>query len=102
MKNIHGSFGLVIYFHVPYKKELLIILDESKKYITVKDKIIKENFNKNKFGLTEKEAETAELAEKLFISENTVKLRLKNIFIKLNIKSRSKLRKYTRNGCIFL
>lgn len=86
-----------------YKKELLIILDESKKYITLKDKIIKENFNKNKFGLTEKEAETVELAakgftnkeiaQKLFISENTVKLRLKNIFIKLNIKSRSELRK---------
>lgn len=86
-----------------YKKELLIILDESKKYITVKDKIIKENFNRNKFGLTEKEAETAELAakgftnkeiaQKLFISENTVKLRLKNIFTKLNIRSRSELRK---------
>ncbi|MDR3596084.1 LuxR C-terminal-related transcriptional regulator [Clostridium sp.] len=86
----------------PYKEEILIILDESKKYITVKDKIIKENFNKNKFGLTEKETETAELAakgftnkeiaQKLFVSENTVKLRLKNIFIKLNIKSRAELR----------
>ena len=62
-----------------------------------------ENFSKNKLGLTEKEIETAELAakgltnkeiaQKLFISENTVKLRLKNIFGKLNIKSRSELRK---------
>ena len=34
-----------------------------------------------------------EIAQKLFISENTVKLRLKNIFVKLNIKSRSELRK---------
>lgn len=86
-----------------YKKQLIIILDESKRYIAIKDKIIKENFNKNKFGLTEREAETAELAAKgftnkeiaqeLFVSENTVKLRLKNIFIKLNIKSRSELRK---------
>ena len=85
-----------------YKEELLIILDESKNYITIKDKIIKESFNKNKFAVTEKEAETVvftakgftnkEIAKKLFISENTVKLRLKNIFIKLNIKSRSELR----------
>lgn len=62
-----------------------------------------ENFSKNKLGLTDKEIETAELvakdltnkeiAQKLFISENTVKLRLKNIFAKLNIKSRSELRK---------
>lgn len=86
-----------------YKEEILIILDMSKKYINAKDKIIKENFSKNKLGLTEKEIETVELAargftnkeiaQKLFISENTVKLRLKNIFGKLNIKSRSELRK---------
>lgn len=87
----------------PYKEEIVIILDLSKKYNEVKDKIIMENFSKNKLGLTEKEIETAELAakgftnkeiaQKLFISENTVKLRLKNIFTKLNIKSRSELRK---------
>ena len=87
----------------PYKEEIVIILDLSKKYNEAKDKIIMENFSKSKLGLTEKEIETAELAakgftnkeiaQKLFISENTVKLRLKNIFAKLNIKSRSELRK---------
>jgi ATP-dependent transcriptional regulator len=88
---------------IQYKEEILIILEESKKFIEARDKIIEENFYKNKNGLTEKERETAELAakgftnkeiaQKLFISENTVKLRLKNVFAKLNIKSRSELRK---------
>lgn len=86
-----------------YKEQILKILDISKKYIEARDSIIKENFSKNSTRLTEKEIETAELAakgftnkeiaQKLFISENTVKLRLKNIFGKLNIKSRSELRK---------
>lgn len=53
-------------------------------------------------GLTEREFEIAklasvgfqnkEIAEKLFLSENTVKQYLKNIFIKLNIKKRSSLK----------
>lgn len=87
----------------PYKEEILNILDMSKEYVNGKNKIIKENFPRNEFGLTEKEIETSELvakgftnkeiAQKLFISENTVKVRLKNIFLKLNIKSRAELRK---------
>ena len=87
----------------PYKEDIVTILELSKKYNETRDKIIMENFSKNKFGLTEKEIEVSELAakgftnkeiaQKLFISENTVKLRLKNIFVKLNIKSRSELRK---------
>ncbi len=54
------------------------------------------------FGLTEREYEIAklasvgfqnrEIAEKLFLSENTVKQYLKNIFIKLNIKKRSNIK----------
>jgi len=53
---------------------------------------------KSEFGLTQREIEilgkisegntNAELAEKLFISENTIKYHIKNIYIKLDVKNR--------------
>ncbi len=53
---------------------------------------------KSEFGLTQREAEilenisqghtNAELAEKLFVSENTIKYHIKNIYIKLDVKNR--------------
>jgi len=53
---------------------------------------------KAEFGLTQREAEilelialgftNAELSEKLFVSENTIKYHIKNIYIKLDVKNR--------------
>ena len=64
----------------------------------------KEKKEKNAFGLTEREMEIAmlgakrfsnsEIAKRLYISENTVKYNMKNIFQKLPIKSRLELREF--------
>ncbi|MEN6391310.1 MAG: LuxR C-terminal-related transcriptional regulator, partial [Syntrophomonas sp.] len=67
--------------------------------------IIREHFTTlQKPGLTEREKEIAclaadgftnkEIGKRLFISENTVKTQLKNIFGKLEINSRSLLKQY--------
>ena len=70
-------------------------------YSTAIEKIRLAYFPEQAFALTEREQEVAELAaggmtnreigERLFITENTVKARLKSVFEKLGIKSRAQL-----------
>lgn len=75
-----------------------------KKYDSSVQAVLAKHFSNDTFGLSQREREVAALAargfsnreigERLFISENTVKLRLKNVFQKLNIQSRFELKNY--------
>lgn len=87
-----------------YKDEISKILKLYEPYKKSSIQIHKDYFSGNKLKLTEREAAIARLAsegfsnkrigEKLFISENTVKTQLKNIFEKLGVNSRSLLKQY--------
>lgn len=87
-----------------YVCEIESILELYKTYHKAMKGIIKEHFTENAPQLTERETEIAllaskgysnkEISAKLFISPNTVKSQLKNIFEKLNINSRALLNQY--------
>lgn len=85
-----------------YPKEINKILGVYKVYQTAVDEIAKEFFQSPRPVLTQRENEVAHLAaqglsnreigKRLYISENTVKSRLKSIFDKLEINSRALLK----------
>lgn len=87
-----------------YCDEIPRILELYKPYQKAVEHIKETYFMEKKPKLTKREAEIAELAaqgfsnkaigEKLFISQNTVKTQLKNIFQKLDVSSRSLLKQH--------
>lgn len=87
-----------------FQEDIGVIIGLYKKYTRSKEKIVRENFSKEKPKLTKRELEIAQLAaegltnsqigQQLFISENTVKMALKSIFSKLSINSRILLKQY--------
>lgn len=89
------------------KKEIHAILELYQSYQIAVEQIIKEDFARNRLELTEREKEIAllaakgltnkEIGESLFISTNTVKMALKNIFSKLSINNRVLLKEYLNN-----
>ncbi len=97
-----------LYVKGVYSENIAEILELYKPYQEAMDKIRLENFSENKPSLTEREMEVAQLAsegfsneliaERLFISQNTVKTQLKNVFKKLGINSRSLLKNYFDNN----
>ncbi len=86
------------------REAISAILELYQSYHVAVEQIIKENFTESKPQLTEREKEIALLAAKgltnkeigeiLFISTNTVKMALKNIFFKLSINNRVLLKQY--------
>jgi LuxR family maltose regulon positive regulatory protein len=87
-----------------YKEEAKQILELYKVYEIAKEKIIKKYFPEDNRELTDRETEIArlaakgltnkEIADKLFVSANTVKSALKSVFSKLSISSRALLRQH--------
>lgn len=87
-----------------YKEPILKILELYKIFRVRVEHIQKKHFSKDKPELTPREREIAILAsqgmtnkaigERLFISPNTVKMALKNIFTKLDINNRALLNQY--------
>jgi len=85
--------------HNMYENDILKIFELYNQYKKAVDKIIKEYAPMNKPELTERENQIArlvveglsnkEIGKRLFITENTVKARLKSVFEKLNINSRA-------------
>lgn len=87
-----------------YREDLEQISELYKRYRHSKDQILKKNFLSQVPVLTQREREIAllackgltnkEIGERLFISTNTVKMALKNIFIKLDINNRALLKQF--------
>ncbi len=87
-----------------YQEQAQKILTLYETYAAAKEKIKQTYFNAEKPELTDREAEIArlaaggmtnkEIADKLFISANTVKFTLKSVFSKLSISSRALLRQH--------
>ncbi|MEA1959904.1 MAG: LuxR C-terminal-related transcriptional regulator [Bacillota bacterium] len=87
-----------------YREEIEKILELYKTYAKSKAAFIRTYFTGDKPKLTERETETArlavsgltnqEIAEKLFISPNTVKATLKSIYVKGSIHNRVQLKQY--------
>ena len=88
-----------------YQKTVQEIMDFYKKIEKIRKRVtIQNDIKENQYGLTKRELEIAilgarrysnhEIANRLYISENTVKYNMKNIFQKLDIKSRLELKKY--------
>lgn len=81
-----------------YREAIEMILTLYKPYQQAIDNINREHFSEQKSRLSERELEIARLAaagltnkeigEKLFVTENTVKMALKSIYAKLSINSR--------------
>lgn len=105
--NIYLPFVENIYLIKPVleigfskQKGFINSIYEYEKLYGMRFKVVKQN----DYGLTRREEEIAKLAAerytnkeismRLHISENTVKSNLKNVFSKLNIKSRSELNKF--------
>jgi len=95
---------MMIYQDGLYCEDITKILELYAVYQKAAEQIIKKYFTGEKPKLTERELEVAQLAAegitnkeigaRLFISENTVKTQLKSVFEKLDIKSRSLLKRY--------
>ncbi len=93
-----------IYRQGDYKVDITAILELEKSYRLAVDQMKNENSPQNKTALTQREMEIAQLAaqgltnkeigERLFVTENTVKMALKNIYGKLCINSRVLLKQY--------
>lgn len=89
------------------REDISAILELYQSYHVAVEQIIKENFTESRLELTEREKEIAllaakgftnkEIGENLFISSNTVKMALKNIFAKLSINNRVLLKQYINN-----
>jgi LuxR family maltose regulon positive regulatory protein len=87
-----------------YQKEAVHILELYEVYGAAKEKIKKIYFPDENRALTSRENEIAslaakgltnkEIADKLFISPNTVKFTLKSVFSKLSITSRALLKQH--------
>lgn len=86
------------------REAISTILELYQSYHVAVEQIIKDNFTETKPKLTKREKEIAllaakgltnkEIGETLFISTNTVKMALKNIFSKLSINNRVLLNQY--------
>lgn len=93
-----------LYSQGSYHKDIARILELYAVYEKAVKQMTKEYFTEKKPMLTERETEIAQhaaeglsnkgIAEKLFISKNTVKTQLKSVFEKLGINSRSLLKQY--------
>ena len=87
-----------------YQNEAVHILELYEVYSSAKEKIKRMYFSNENESLTNRENEIAslaakgltnkEIADKLFISPNTVKFALKSVFSKLSIHRRSMLNQY--------
>ena len=91
-----------------YQKEAAQILKLYETYSSAKEKIKRMYFSNENRSLTNRENEIAslaakgltnkEIADKLFISPNTVKFALKSVFSKLSISSRALLKQHFENS----
>lgn len=89
------------------REDISTILELYQSYHVAVEQIIKEYFTESRLELTKREKEIAllaakgltnkEIGENLFISANTVKMALKNIFSKLSINNRALLKQYLNN-----
>ncbi|MDN5300364.1 MAG: LuxR family transcriptional regulator, maltose regulon positive regulatory protein [Clostridiales bacterium] len=91
-------------FSEQFREDAERVLELYQSYASAKEAVKQKYFPEEKDKLTEREYEVAllasqghtnkEIADKLYISQNTVKFALKSIFAKLSIKSRALLKQH--------